>query len=552
MSQHRVCQISGNTFVISDEEEKYCTVHDIPLPTISPEERLRSVTAFDNAINLYHGECAFTKEKILTSIPPERHHVYSAEIFASDKWDALTFGRAYDFSRPFFEQFAELLKLVPLPSRLVIVSTLENSNYVNGVTAAKNCYLLFNGTNCEDCLFCRVLNQCKNVLDSFSTQNSELCYGCINVNQGYQLFWAENCSNCNDSYFLFNCQNLKHCYGCENLKGKEYYFENQECTPEEYQEKLKAKNLGSYEAWKQEYLSYLERKKSTTRKYYQGKNNEDVTGNYINNSHHGREGFFILDSQDVFSSVRIVKGKDIFSSAFAVNNAEQIYTCHATTNNSFNMRWCIACPNNTRDMEYCIYTGYGSKNCFGCVGLRQKEYCILNKQYSKEEYFNLVSRIRKHMRETGEYGQPFPGYMSPNYYNESYAMEFLPLTKEDAIKRGFPWRDEVPQEAIDKESASPNIPDHIDQFTDNMLNNVFVCAQTGKKYRLVKAELDFYRQFQIPIPRIAPLVRVKNLSRYLEIQPVVHRNCDRCDLSLESVYKTERVLCEPDYQESLL
>ena len=33
------------------------------------------------------------------------------------------------------------------------------------------------------------------------------------------------------------------------------------------------------------------------------------------------------------------------------------------------------------------------------VKLKQKKYCILNKQYTKEEYEKLVPKIKKHMNE---------------------------------------------------------------------------------------------------------------------------------------------------------
>ncbi|MBI4836576.1 MAG: hypothetical protein HY817_04935 [Candidatus Abawacabacteria bacterium] len=548
MAQTRICQISGQSFIISAEEEAFCREQSIPLPLISPEERLRAVTSFDNAIYLYNGECAFSHEKVLTSIPPERHVVYTPDIFASDQWDAMNYGREYDFSRPFFSQFGELLQAVPLPSRYVITSTIENSDYVNGVTGAKNCYLVFNCTNGEDIMFSRVINQCKNMLDSFNVQNSELCYGCINVSNSYELFWAENCTNCSNSYFLFNCQNLKNCYGCTNLKDKEYYFENEQCLPEEYQAKVQAKNLGSYQAWLAAYQGFAEKKKSTTRKYYQGQNSEDSSGNYIKNSRRINQGFFVLDSEDVFLGIRVVKGNKIFSSAFAVNNTQQIYTCHAAANNAFNMRWCIACPNQTRDLEYCIHCGFGTKDSFGCVGLRQKEYCILNKQYAKEEYFALRKRIHEHMTSTGEYGMPFPGHLSPQYYNESYAMEFLPLTKAEALRRGYAWKEKDTEE----HGAISTLPDHIDETNNDILQQVLLCSQSGKKYRLVKAELDFYRRYHIPIPRIAPLVRIENLSRYLQIKSSVPRQCAKCSISINSVYQTEPILCESCYQQSLL
>lgn len=549
MSQVRTCHISGQKFFVSDQEEEYCRSQNIPLPNISPIERIRAVTSFDNCLHLYNGQCAWTKESILTTLPPELGHItYNPDVFIGSEWDPLSYGRDYDFSRPFFDQFTDLFQLVPLPSRFLTLSTLENSDFVNGVTGAKNCYLIFNCTTCEDCLFSRVLNQCKNVLDSIGVQNSELCYGCTNVSVGYELFWAENCSNCTSSYFLFNCQNLKNCYGCVNLSNKEYYFENQACTPEEYKDKVKAKNLGNYADWLTEYLRYTERKRATSLKYYQGKNNEQVSGNYINGSKNVVDGFFVLESQDVYCGIRIVKANNVFSCAFAANNAQQIYASHGVVNNTNNVRWSVCCPNQTHDLEYCIHSSLGTHDCFGCVGVKQKEYCILNKQYTKEEYFVLLARIREHMRSTGEYGELFPPSLSPYYYNHSYAMEFAPLTKEEALKRGYKWKDE----AIDQTPSNYTIPDHINDVDDGILQAVLICSQTGKRYRLIKAELDFYRRFQIPIPRVAPLVRLQNISRCLEMTPLQARTCTKCQTPLQSVYSQENILCEKCYQQSIV
>jgi hypothetical protein len=37
---------------------------------------------------------------------------------------------------------------------------------------------------------------------------------------------------------------------------------------------------------------------------------------------------------------------------------------------------------------------------FGCIGLRNQQYCILNKQYTKEEYEKTVALIIEHMQQT--------------------------------------------------------------------------------------------------------------------------------------------------------
>jgi hypothetical protein len=74
-----------------------------------------------------------------------------------------------------------------------------------------------------------------------------------------------------------------------------------------------------------------------------------------------------------------------------------------------------------------------SQDCFGCVGLRNKQYCILNKQYSQEEYANTVAAIIARMQQDGEWGEFFPSPMSPFSYTETVAQERYPLTKEEAL-----------------------------------------------------------------------------------------------------------------------
>jgi hypothetical protein len=60
-----------------------------------------------------------------------------------------------------------------------------------------------------------------------------------------------------------------------------------------------------------------------------------------------------------------------------------------------------------------VQCGKGSSNLFGCIGLRGKEYCILNKQYTKEEYETLVPKIIEKMKADGEWGEFFHQRISP-------------------------------------------------------------------------------------------------------------------------------------------
>ncbi len=48
------------------------------------------------------------------------------------------------------------------------------------------------------------------------------------------------------------------------------------------------------------------------------------------------------------------------------------------------------------------------KFCIGCIGLRNKEYCILNKQYTKEEREKKADEIFSRMETDGTLGEFFP------------------------------------------------------------------------------------------------------------------------------------------------
>jgi hypothetical protein len=100
-----------------------------------------------------------------------------------------------------------------------------------------------------------------------------------------------------------------------------------------------------------------------------------------------------------------------------------------------------------------VFDVHKSSNMFGCASMRDKEYCILNKQYTKNEYEKLVPQIIEKMRgetsalgakadpATGdsragaERGEFFPSTISLFGYNETLAHEYFPLTKKDALRQ---------------------------------------------------------------------------------------------------------------------
>lgn len=71
-------------------------------------------------------------------------------------------------------------------------------------------------------------------------------------------------------------------------------------------------------------------------------------------------------------------------------NCELCYEC-TDCNNCYNANFCQDC-NNGNDINFC-YDVRRCKNCVGCVGLRDKQYCIFNEQYTKEKYEEALKNL---------------------------------------------------------------------------------------------------------------------------------------------------------------
>ncbi len=159
----------------------------------------------------------------------------------------------------------------------------------------------------------------------------------------------------------------------------------------------------------------------------------------------------------------------------------------------------------SQDSYYCDSCYSGNSHLFGCVGLRGKSYCILNKQYSKGEYEALVPQIIEHMQADGEWGEFFAAKTSPFGYNETIAQEYFPLTRDEALARGFNWSDyRAPLPVVTKTIPADKLPTDITKIPDDILNWAIICEVTDRPFKIIPQELEFYRKFGLSVPRRHP------------------------------------------------
>ena len=92
------------------------------------------------------------------------------------------------------------------------------------------------------------------------------------------------------------------------------------------------------------------------------------------------------------------------------------------------------------ELEYCGECN-NCENCFACFGLKNKKFCVFNRQYEQEEYWKIVDKIKTDMLRRGEYGEFFPLKYSAHGYNDSNAIIEFPMTKQEVLNMGWHWQD---------------------------------------------------------------------------------------------------------------
>lgn len=525
----------------------------LPPPMLCYFCRQQRRLSWRNEKRLYHRKCDKTGKQILSIYSPDKPFtVYELKEWYGDGWDPLSYGRDIDFSRPFFEQFDALHHACPLRSMNLLEES-ENSDFTNLANRNRNCYLIFAATGNDDCYYSTYVQRNKNVVDCFFTFESERCYECIDCYQGYNLRYCQYVENCSDSSFLYNCKGCRNCFGCVNLVQKDYHMFNERLTKDEYEKRLlllqKNPQLISIA---RERVRELQR--SLPQKNYAGVSNENVSGDHVSyskNAHWCFDCTYLEDCKYCTWLHRSRKCWDCY--AWGLQDCELGYDSHLIGNGFHHVLFSESCWNNISNLYYCRYCLDDCKDCFGCVCLRHKQYCIFNKQYSKEEYEELVPRLIAHMRTTKEWGEFFPSSISCYGYNETVAQEYFPLTKEEALQRGWKWRDED-EEARKYLGPTVEVPPTIDAVTDDICQKILICEVTGRPYKIIPQELKFYREMNIPLPRRcfdqrhADRIALRNPRRLWQ------RQCAKCHKNIETSYAPDRpeiVYCEQCYLQNV-
>ncbi len=510
VTENKTCQHCKIKFAIEPEDFLFYQKLNVPPPTWCPQCRFARRLRFWNEHHLFRKKDALTGKEIFSEYSEHSpFKIYEHDYWLSDAWPGgLEYGRDYDFSKPFFEQFQQLMLDVPWPSRSI--QQITTSDYSNQAARVKNCYLCFNCNSSEDCLYGVAFFGCKQCMDIYQADDNELSYEIFNTDHSYNTKFSVNSSNCRDSWFLFGCSDCTSCFGCVNVKHAKYQIFNVPYTKEEYEKKIKAMNLGSHSAlqtakkraqdfWKTHPVKYMHTNLVTNVR----------GGDYVYHAKNARYCYQAVDLENCAYVQDVARGaSECMDFTNWSEHSELMYEAAVCGEDCARVKFSFECWPGCTDIEYTANCR-SSSNLFGCVGLNKKQYCIFNKQYSKEEYEALVPKIRAQMAEMPytdsqgrvyTYGEFFPPEFSGYAYNESSAMDYYPLEKEAALKHEYRWVEAHPRE-FHVTMQPEDLPDHIEDSSEDILKQVIACETCKRAYRIVAMELQLLQRFEIPLPR---------------------------------------------------
>jgi hypothetical protein len=511
--------------------------------------RFKQYSAFWVFGKFRKGVSDLSGESLITVLPSNpRYPIYKSHEWWGDGWDAMVSGVEYDSSKSFFDQLKELQEKIPRPHQTGENST--NCDWCDDTWDSKNCYLSRSISKCDNISYSYRVIETKDSFDiiySFNLQNS---YDCLLCHNSFNLNFSENSRDCIDSYFLYDCRNCQNCFMCYNLRNKQFCIRNKQYGKEEYESEINKIKLDSYkniQILKSEFENIL-KNDAVHRENFNLKTTNSV-GNYMTNCDKCVNVFSWENSQNCRNSLRGLDTKDCIDQLGTWHDEVSGRNCGVFGGYEIkNSAW-----SNARYSEYldqCVECEY----CFGCAGLRKKKYCILNKQYTKEEYETLKNKIITDMEKRGEYGKFFPYSMGITDYNLSNGIIYFPdVTKEEIIKKSGYWSEE--NLSSSDGVSSLELPDSIKDTKPDVSSQALICPESKYRFNIRDAEYEFHKNKNFALPRLHFDVRMLKKARKITVLKGYPDKCIYCKKDINVYYFPEwgykKIACEECYKQNI-
>lgn len=552
----RTCALTGEKWMMTDEEIGWYKKFNVPPSPLSPFSRWIVLHNFSTGYQWWWNKHAETGKPVLTF-----HHPGSGiRVLPDVEWFEKDFSSIHidwDASRNTFEQMRELQLNVPLiatgsfkiPENSVsLVSMGDQNSYFTLACESKDSFfatILLKGEECSEMVSVNTASQCHQVT------HSRRVHGCRYVRESH---------DCIDSAFLFDCRNCESCFGATNQRNKKYLWFNEQLTKDEWLRRRKEVDLSCrdvVEEWSSRFVVLLKDDAVWPENF--NEKSIDSIGEYLTESTNCRYCYNL--EPGAVDNYWVAWGGISNGNAFTIGAFQGASHCYYSMNAGkssgclFSSR-VIGCDG----CEYC-FASYHCKNCFGCFGLQRKQYCIFNKQYTEEEYWQKLDEIKCTMVDRGEYGQFFPPSMASSWKELSGAHLYCLVPLEQLSTFGVTSFEQCADGACGPDLAGSEIltpeqvPNCIREIDDSWTKRPIFDPVANRRFAFLKPELDHYRKFGIAPPNAYFVRRMSGLHEQMQAAAFETRPCAKCGKELMTskiaAHPDRRVYCKDDYLQYL-
>lgn len=379
-----------------------------------------------------------------------------------------------------------------------------------------------------------------------------------------------------DVYFSYNVVGSHHVLFSGNVVNKSYVYKNEVLSKEEREEKWHdvALRLKSYVWLLSLQEEYAEEQKKWIYPAMTVTNAAGCIGDQIGNAEQVVWGFNVSDAQHVryaYDDGNVTTSMDIYENYYPWSQGTHVYEGHGCNNSNYGVVF-----NRSHECQQSSYVFdcYACEHIFLSYGARNKKYLICNTQYTPAEREQNVQKIIVDLQKQQQWGEFFPTSLSPHPYNDSVASVYYPIKTvqypdESKIEINKLWHGTMyvfePDAFISKAELdlgwwekilttwrtkehdvtipsgikivhACDLPDSIENVSDDILEKAVVCAVSWRPFRIVWPELSFYRRHWLPLPRCHPDVRHAERIAQRPKRDLFLRKCDKCGKEMVSVY----------------
>ncbi|MBU0531773.1 MAG: hypothetical protein ABIG32_04155 [Candidatus Uhrbacteria bacterium] len=550
----RVCDLSGKKWEMTEREIGWYKKFNVPPSKYSPLMRQKLEHSYFIMNSVWYNKHYDTGEPV----PATTHPASGIRVLPDKEWfdrDFTSLAQELEIDQPFFDQLYKLSRAVPRAAgfnyvppenSVAFISFGDKDSYFVIACKSKRTYHSQNAYEVEDCAEMTLSN------------NAQNCYQILRSDRAFNCKFLYECKDCVDCVFSFDCRNCEKCFGATNKRNKKYLFFNEQLSAEQWEARVAKIDLSSYQVRQEYEQKYLDLIRQAVWPENWSINAEDSTGDYLYDVSNCYNCYYTSapGSRDCEDCTYFEGGpsQGCYSIAATINSSNCYYGIGVEGSNLlFGMSINVKCDT----CEYCELC-YECSFCFGCTGLRHKKYCILNQQYTEQEYWKILDQLKCVMLERGEYGDMPPAYFSTQVFEHSGAAIMFGADETD--KKALQANDIKPAdegaEGPDLESApahsTDEIPDRIAASDiDEIAGKVFLDREIGRRFSYIKPELELYLKLGIAPPRIHFTSRANGGQHKLNM-PIFHEEkCHQCakvvSVADNLTFPERKIFCKPCY-----